>query len=339
MKIDRQLVRFDPEGAALGARRIEEVGFDALWSVEAGHDPFLTLAWAAAATERVELGTNVAVAFARSPMSMAQVAWDLQRASRGRLHLGLGSQVRAHVERRYSMPFEQPVARIVDYVRCLRAIWQTFQTGARPSYEGPFYRFTLMNPMFNPGPVDHPEIPISLAGVNRRMCRAAGEVADGFHVHPMHSVSYLREVVIPAIDAGARTRGKRATDLELYSPVFVITGEDQAERDRSEQSVRTQISFYASTPSYRALLVHHGLDDLGPKLSAHARRGEWDAMAKLIPDSLLEQVAVSAKPAELPGVLKGRYEGLLQRVSLYFPLFREDDEDRWAEFLRGFRTA
>lgn len=339
MKFDSQLTKLDPETVGASAAGFERMDFDCVWGVEAGHDPFLPLAWAANATERIGLGTSIAVAFARSPLSMAQVAWDLQRVSGGRLHLGLGTQVRAYIERRYSMPFEQPAARIADYVRCLRAIWDTFQTGAAPGYEGPFYRFTLMNPMFNPGSIDHPHIPISLAGVNPRMCRAAGEVADGFHVHPMHSVSYLREVVIPALDQGARTRGKRASDLELYAPIFVISGETQAEWDRVERAVRTQISFYGSTPSYRTLLTHHGMEGVGRELSARARRGDWEVMPDLVPDSLLEEIAVMAKPAQLPAILKQRYDGILQRASLYFPIFKQDDEARWSDFVSQMHSA
>ena len=339
MKIDSQLTKLDPKTVAASAEGLERIGFDCLWGVEAGHDPFLPLAWAANATERIGIGTSIAVAFARSPLSMAQVAWDLQRVSDGRLHLGLGTQVRAHIERRYSMPFEHPAARIADYVRCLRAIWETFQTGDRPAYEGPFYRFTLMNPMFNPGSIEHPHIPISLAGVNPRMCRAAGEVADGFHVHPMHSASYLREVVIPALDEGAKTRGKRASDLELYAPVFVISGETQEEWDRAEQAVRTQISFYGSTPSYRTLLTHHGMEDVGRELSARARRGDWENMPELVPDAMLEEIAVIAKPAEVPAILKRRYDGILHRVSLYFPIFKADDEVRWSDLVSQMHHA
>ena len=334
MKIDTQLVAQTPERIAKEAQRLEKTGTDCIWTVEAGHDPFVPLTLIAAATSEVEIGTNIAVAFARSPLSMAQVAWDLQNMSGGRLHLGLGTQVRAHIERRYSMPFEHPAARVTDYIHCLRAIWNSFQTGAKADYKGQFYQFTLMNPMFNPGPIDQPKIPVYLAGVNARMCRAAGEVADGFHVHPMHSVAYLRDVVIPALDEGARLRGKRASDLELYSPVFVVTGETQEDFDKNEARVRAQIAFYGSTPSYRTLLTHHDMEDVGKELSARARRGDWDAMPKLVPDALLEQLAVIAKPGDLPQALHDRYEGVLDRLSLYFPL---GSDERWYDFVQAFR--
>jgi probable F420-dependent oxidoreductase len=339
MKLDTLLRSFDLRRVGDLARRYEEMGFDAVWSVEAGHDPFLPLAHVAAATETIRLGTNVAVAFARSPMSMAQVTWDLQRESRGRLLLGLGTQVRAHVERRYSMPFEHPAARITDYIRCLHAIWHAFQTGEKPDYRGRFYQFTLMNPVFNPGPIDAPEIPIHLAGVNARICRAAGEVADGFHVHPMHTPGYLREVVVPAINDGARTRGKTVADLELYSPVFVVTGDTTAERDQAEQIVRQQISFYASTPSYRALLAFHGFEEVGIELSALARCGEWFKMPKRVPDALVELIAVVAKPSELARALRQRYDGVLDRISLYFPFLAEESPTDWKAFLDAFRAV
>ena len=204
MKIDTQLGGGVSKDIAADAQRFERMGFDGGWTFESRHDPFLPLAQAAIATTRLQLGTNIAVAFGRSPFSVAQTAWDLQRGSGGRFHLGLGTQVRAHVERRYSMPFDHPAARLADYVRCLRAIWDTFQNDARPSYEGPFYRFRLINPFFNAGPIDHPHIPVYVAGVNPRMCRVAGEVAEGLHVHPMHSVGYLSDVVRPALEDGAR---------------------------------------------------------------------------------------------------------------------------------------
>lgn len=339
MKIDTQMRGAPFERTGEEALRYERMGFDCVWTFEASHNPFLPLALAANATRRLHVGTNIAVAFARSPFSMAQVAWDLQRGSGGRFHLGVGTQVRAHVERRFSMPFDRPAARVTDYVRCVRAIWDSFQNGARPAYEGPFYRFRLMNPFFDPGPIDHPDIPIYLAGVNERMCRAAGEVADGFHVHPMHSVGYLRDVVRPAIDEGARAAGRGGAAFDLYAPVFAVSGESEAERSASEQEIRRQIAFYASTPNYRALLEYHGLGSIGKALSALMRQGEFDAMPRLVPDALLQEVAVAAPPAGVPAALRRRYEGLLDRVSLYFPIPEGAPEADWRAFVDSFRAA
>jgi probable F420-dependent oxidoreductase len=337
MKLDTQLGHRGLSAVADEARSYERMGFDAAWTFEAGHDPFLPVALAAQATERLAFGTNIAVAFARSPMSMAQAAWDLQKLSKGRFHLGLGTQVRAHIERRYSMPYDPPVARLLDYVRCMRAIWENFQTGAKPSYEGRFYRFTLMNPMFSGGPSEHPRIPIWIAGVNPVISRAAGEVADGFHVHPLHSVSYLREVVIPAIEEGAKRAGRRRSDIQLYSPVFAATGDTRAEWDRSVEEIRRQISFYGSTPTYRPVLEHHGHGDLARRLSDLARRGEWKEMAKLVPDSLVGAIGVIEKPSVLPKAIRDRYAGILDRVSLYFPIRAEDSEAAWQAFTKAFR--
>jgi len=339
LKIDVELGDIDLAAAGAHAARLETAGFDAIWTFEAAHDPFLPLLAAAGATESLQLGTNISVAFGRSPFAMAQTAWDIQKASGGRLHLGLGTQVRAHVERRFSMPFDHPAARVTDYIHCLRAIWNTFQTGAKPDHRGPFYQFTLINPFFNPGPIDNPEIPIYLAGVNERMCRAAGEAADGFHVHPMHSTGYLRDVVRPAIDAGAKTRGKSVDDLCLFAPVFAVLGDTEPERLKAEAPVRQQVAFYASTPNYRALLEYHGFDALGKELSQLMRQGDIAAMTSLVPDKLLAEVAVSAKQSELPALLRKRYAGLLQRVALYDPVPADTPMKRWTEFTAGFRAA
>ena len=322
------------------ARRFEELGFDVLWCNETTADPFLVLAQMALGTERATIAPNVAIAFARSPFSMALAAWDIQRASRGRLRLGLGTQVRAHVERRFSAEFEHPAARVADYIHCLRAIWRTFQTGARPDYRGRFHRFTLINDFFNPGPIEHPDIPIDLAGVNERMCRAAGEAADGFQVHPMHSPGYLRDIIRPALDAGARTRGMRVDDLEVQAPCFAISGETEAERAKAEQRVRTQVAFYASTPSYRAFLDYHGFVDIAKPLSQLMRNGDIEAMPALIPDALLDEVAIFGPRATLPRLLRERYAGgLLQCTALNLPPAEEDSHAAWREFVRQFRIA
>ncbi len=340
MRIDGMMWDIDLRDAAAYGRKCEAIGLDALWSFEAAHNPFMPLAQVAAATERINIGTNIAVAFARSPYATAQAAWDLQAASDGRFQLGLGTQVRAHVERRFSMPFDRPAARLTDYIRCLRAIWDTFQTDARPSYEGEFYRFLLTNPAFNPGPIDHPAIPIWIAGVNPRMCRVAGEAADGMHVHPMHSVSYLREVVRPAVTEGAVMSGRRVEDIAFFASVFAVAGDSEEERRSSEAQVRDQIGFYAATPSYRALLEHHGHHALGKELSQMVREGRFDEVGGKVPDSLLAEVAVSGSPAEIARILADRYpEGLLQRAALYFAMPMDAPEDQWQAFVETFRAT
>ena len=270
---------------------------------------------------------------------MAQAAWDLQRGSGGRFHLGLGTQVRAHVERRYSMPFDHPAARLTDYVRCLRAIWDTFQNDTRPRYEGPFYQFKLINQFFNAGPIEHPNIPVYVAGVNPRMCRVAGEVADGLHVHPMHSVGYLQEVVRPALEDGARRSGRDAAALELYAPVMAVTGDTQAEMDEAAAKARQQIAFYGSTPSYRVMLDYHGCGALGDELNRLMRQGDFDEMGRRVPDELLEAVAIVASPGELAAKLRQRYEGVLHRLSIYAPVPEGASEAEWQQFIATFRAA
>jgi probable F420-dependent oxidoreductase len=339
VKIDVGLRGHDLRTIGAEARAFERLGVHGLWSYETGHDPFLPLFAAALNTSRVSLGSAIAVAFARTPFAMAQTAWDLQRVSGGRLLLGLGTQVKAHVERRFSAEFEHPAARITDYIRCLRAIWDSFQTGARPAYEGRFYRFTLLTDFFNPGPIAHPAIPVSLAGVGERMARAAGEVADGFHVHPMHSPGYLRDVVRPAIAEGARAAGRDPAAVELITSVFIVTGESESERTAAADFARQQIAFYASTPSYRPFLEYHGLGELGKELSGLARGGRFAEMAAKVPDALLDAVAVSAPPAEVGRALRERYAGdLVQRVYPYAPVPADDPGGRLAALIAGIRS-
>ena len=334
----REGVRLSDAGAE--SARIERIGFDALWSFEISHDPFFPLLEAALATERLRIGTNIAVAFARTPFSMAVSAWDLQAASRGRLLLGLGTQVRPHVERRFSAEFDHPAARIVDYIDCLRAIWNTFQTGARPRFEGRFHRFTLINDFFNPGPIDNPEIPVYLAGVNPRMAAAAGEAADGFSVHPMHSPAYLRAVVHPALADGARKRGRSARAISLLASCFVVRGATEHERARAEREIRRQVAFYASTPSYRAFLEFHGEIEAAKRLSALMREGRFDEMPDLVSDNLLGAVAISEADGDLAKSLRVRYAGdIVQRVVLYEGVPPEADERQWRTLVRTVQAG
>jgi probable F420-dependent oxidoreductase len=230
--------------------------------------------------------------------------------------------------------FDHPAARVTDYIRCLRAIWDNFQSGSKPDYEGPFYRFKLMNEMFTGGPIEHPHIPVFLAGVNPRMARAAGEAADGFSVHPMHSPEYLREVVRPAIDEGARTRGKTVEDLVLVSDCFMVQGSTQSERSGAEERVRRQIAIYASTPSYRGFLEFHGYPEIGKQLSALMREGRLKEMPALIDDKLLATVAVSEADGDLADQIRERYAGgLVQRVLFYEPVPADADEEAMGAFV------
>src|SRR5215210_7273774 len=240
------------------ARAAEDLGFAGLWTSETKHDAFLPLAIAANETERIELGTSVAIAFSRSPMETAQTAWDLQDLSGGRFVLGLGTQVKAHITRRFSMPWDRPAARLREYILAIRAIWESFQTEGPLQFEGEFYRHTLMTPFFNPGPIEHPEIPVYIAGVNTRLAKLAGEICDGFHVHPFHSPEYVRQTVEPAVKAGAEAEGRAPSDVEFATSVFVITGDSGEAIEEQREKMRAQAAFYASTPTYRTVLEAHG---------------------------------------------------------------------------------
>lgn len=331
MKLD---VGFGTEGKYLKdvdrtARAADDLGFAGLWTSETKHDGFLPLAIAANATERLDLGTSVAIAFSRSPMETAQTAWDLQDLSDGRFILGLGTQVKAHITRRFSMPWDKPTARLREYILAVRAIWESFQTEGPLKFEGEFYQHTLITPFFNPGPIQHPKIPIYIAGVNTRLAHLAGETCDGFHVHPFHSPEYVRKVVQPAIADGAQESGRDPGSVELATSVFVVTGENEEETSKQRESIRAQISFYASTPTYRTVLEAHGWEKVGEKLGTLAREKKWREMPSLITDEMLAAFAIEATPDEVGPALKERYEGLIDRVALYVPFVPGERDDFW----------
>jgi probable F420-dependent oxidoreductase len=311
------------------ARAAESLGFAGLWTSETKHDAFLPLAIAANETERIELGTSVAIAFSRSPMEMAQTAWDLQDLSGGRFILGLGTQVKAHIERRFSMPWDKPVARLREYIGALRAIWGSFQTDEPLRFEGEFYRHTLMTPFFNPGPIEYPGIPVYIAGVNTNLARLAGELCDGFHVHPFHSPEYVRRTVKPAIAEGAHKEGRNPEEVELATSVFVVTGESESEIEEQRKQIRAQISFYASTPTYRTVLEAHGWEEVGERLGKLARNKKWEEMPELITDEMLRAFTVQAPPEEVGPALQERYGGLIDRVSLYTPFIPGERDEFW----------
>jgi probable F420-dependent oxidoreductase len=310
-------------------RVAEEIGFSGLWTSETKHDSFLPLVVAATRTQRIQLGNAVAVAFSRSPMVTAQLAWDLQDFSGGRFILGLGTQVKGHITRRFGMPWSKPAARLREYVLALRAIWRSFQTEEPMNFEGEFYTHNLMTPFFNPGPIEHPQIPVYIAGVNTRMCRVAGEVCDGFHVHSFHSPEYVRELVLPALEDGASAEGRSMNDVQLATSVFVITGKSEGERTEQREKMRAQVAFYASTPTYHTVLKVHGWEEIGDRLSVLAREKKWDEMPKLITDAMLGAFAVEGAPDEIGPALKERYEGLIDRVSLYLPFEPGENERFW----------
>jgi probable F420-dependent oxidoreductase len=319
------------------ARAAEDLGFAGLWTSETKHDAFLPLAIAANETQEIELGTSVAIAFSRSPMETAQTAWDLQDLSDGRFILGLGTQVKAHITRRFSMPWDRPATRLREYIMALRTIWESFQTEGSLQFEGEFYRHTLMTPFFNPGPIEHPEIPIYIAGVNTRLAALAGELCDGFHVHPFHSVEYVRQTVRPAIAEGAEGVGRDPGQIALATSAFVVTGENEEETAERRESVRSQISFYASTPTYRTVLEAHGWEEVGERLGKMAREKKWREMPALISDEILSAFAVEAAPDEIGLALRERYEGLIDRVALYVPLVPGEHDEFWRTVVESAR--
>jgi len=308
------------------ARTAERICYGCLWTSETQHDPFLPLAVAATSTSSIKLGTSIAVAFPRSPMVLAYTAWDIQKASQGRFILGLGSQVRAHNERRFSVKFEAPGPKLREVVLALRAIWECWQKGSPLRFRGQFYHFDLMTPFFNPGPISHPKIPVLIAGVNQYMCRMAGEVCDGLHVHPFHTAKYLREYVQPAVAIGLQESGRSREDFTYVTAAFVVVGETEAERARNREAVRQQVAFYASTRTYAPVLEAHGWEGIGPELHQKSLSGDWQGMAHLISDEMLADIAVTGTSAEIGRKVRERYTGLLDRISLYLPYEWKADE-------------
>ncbi len=319
MKLDVSMLSHDLASMPAYARKVEALGFDCLWSSETQHDPFLPLAVAATVTSRIGLGTAIAVAFPRSPMVIAHVAWDLQKASGGRFVLGLGSQVKGHNERRFSVKFDAPGPRLREVVLALRAIWDCWQNGTRLSFKGEFYRFDLMTPFFNPGPIEHPHIPVYVAGVNEYMCRLAGEVCDGLHVHPFNSPKYLRECVHPWVEEGLRKSGRSRRDFTYATSTFVVLGDTEEERRRAREAVRQQIAFYASTRTYEPVLAVHGWQDLGPRLHRKSVEGDWAGMAALVTDEMVDTYAVTGTWDTIAARVRERYAGLLDRTAFYTP--------------------
>ncbi len=339
MKFDAGVRDYDLRAISEYARKVETAGYDCLWSSETQHDPFLPLAVAAAATSSLKLGTSIAVAFPRSPMVLAYTAWDLQKASAGRFLLGLGSQVKAHNQRRFSVKFESPGPKLREVVLAMRAIWDCWQNGTPLKFSGQFYNFDLMTPFFDPGPIPHPRIPVYIAGVNRYMCTMAGEVCDGLHVHPLHTPKYLREFVHPAVEEGLRTSGRSRQDFSYATAAFVVVGDTEAERARNAEAVRQQIAFYASTRTYLPVLACHGWEEVARELHQKSMLGDWKGMARLITDEMLDSFAVFGTYESIGPKLRERYTGLLDRVALYQPYEVAADEAKAARLAAEFSRS
>ncbi len=317
MKVDHVMSSTTgPADAPRAVARAARIGFDGVFSVETAHDPYLQLAAGIPSGPGLEFGTAIAVAFPRSPMTTAMIAWDLQAQSEGRFLLGLGTQIRAHITRRFSTVWDSPGPRMREYIEAMRAIWATWQRGEALRYDGDFYQFSLMTPFFDPGPIpfDPPKVYISAVGPFN--CRLVGTHCDGIHVHAFHTEKYLDEFVIPSVRAGADQAGRPLEEIEFVSAAFCVTGRDEAEMAVSRQAVKQQIAFYASTPAYRGVLDIEGWD-FGPTLTAMSKRGKWIEMADVIEDEVVEKFAVVAPIDELGAAIRRRYEGRLDRVAYY----------------------
>jgi probable F420-dependent oxidoreductase len=314
-------------------------GVAAVWSSETTSDPFLPLVGAGNLTSTVRLGTAVAVAFARSPFVTAQAAWELTRASGGRFVLGLGTQVKGHVERRFSGTWTRPIPRMEEYVAVLRAIFRAFQEGGEPAFSGEYYRCTLLPPAFRPAPVEHPDIPIWVAGATPAMARLAGRCADGLIAHPLHSRSYLGELLVPAVSAGAQGAQRSSTNLRILVPVWIATGRDDSEFRRAADAIRAQIAFYGSTRTYRRVFEHHGWTGTPDRLHRLLAAGQISAMSAEITAEMLRTFAVVCEdPADVPAELERRLGGLATGCMPWTPVPRacaSPGASAVAEALRG----
>ena len=324
MKIDGSLSS-DLRTVPQSAEEVEAAGYSGAWTAETAHDPFLPLLLAAEHTEHLELGTSIAVAFARNPMTLANTAWDLQAYSQGRFILGLGSQIKPHITKRFSMEWSKPAARMREMILAIRAIWNTWLTGDKLDFRGEFYTHTLMTPFFTPSAHDLDGFgppKIFLAGVGELMTEVAGETCDGFICHGFTTERYLREVTIPALERGRAKAGKSMEDFEIIGPSFVVTGTTDEEMAAAAAGTRQQISFYGSTPAYRGVLDIHGWGGLQEELNALSKQGEWEQMGTLIDDEILNTFAVVGEPETIAPELAARYGDVIQRFSFYAPYAR-----------------
>jgi probable F420-dependent oxidoreductase len=331
MKLDAGLPPVHLKDVAAIAKAAEELGFDALWTQETQHDPFLPCTLIAEHTSRLNFGTGIAVSFARSPANLAYTAWDLAAQSGGRFILGLGTQVKAHIERRFGQPWPESVTgKLREQIEVIRSFWECWQNGTKLNYRGEYYKVTLMSPFFNPGPLPvDGSIPIYIAGVNTGLARLAGELCDGFHVHPFHSIRYLKEVILPAIEEGTQKTNRRREDVSVTINAFVATSPEEM------NFARAQVSFYASTPSYRPVMDLHGWLGVAEKLSAHAAKGEWSEMPMLITDEILNEFCLVTEENRLADELKNCYHGIADRLALYTPFIPGEKDEWWRKLARS----
>jgi len=335
MKIDAGLLVTDMKQVAGRVRELEEAGFDGCFTFEGPHEPFMPLVLAAEHSN-LEIGTGLAIAFARTPMTVANLAHDLQQFSEGRFWLGLGSQIKPHIEARYSMPWSKPVSRMKEFVHALRAILASWNSNEKLDFRGDFYTHTLMPPIFNPGRAKGGAPPIYLGGVGPKMTEAAGEVADGMLLHPFHTERSLEQVMLPNLKKGLAASERELSDFTLCAQVLIVTGNDEAGFENARAMARNQIAFYASTPAYRSVLEAEGRGELQPELRRLTKEGRWHEMAALIDDVLLGRIAAVGTPSEVADILYARYGFLAERLgfSSPFPL----PQDCASEIISALRS-
>lgn len=337
MKIYTTAPLEDPREARTSYRDLEEIGYDGAFSFEAKHDPFLPLVLASEYTKSLQLGTAIAIAFARTPMTLASAAYGVQSISGGRFILGLGSQVRPHIQNRFSMPWSKPAKRMREIVLALKAIFARWEGLAELDFDGEFYRHTLMIPAFDPGPNPFGPPPIYTAGVGPLMTEVAGEVADGFFGHPFNTRESLLANVLPAIERGLSKSGRKREDIDMIFATLTVTADTEEEFARVKLAARKQLAFYGSTPAYRPTLDQHGWGELHLELNRMSKQNRWDEMADLIDDEVLETIAVVGERHEIAAKLKARLEGIADGVSLTHN--RAPDPEHWADIVSTLRAG
>ena len=325
--------------AASSAKALEDAGYSGGWTAETAHDPFFPLLLAAEHTSQLEIGTSIAVAFARNPMTLANIGWDLQSFSQGRFVLGLGSQIKPHITKRFSMEWSHPAPRMREMIQAIRAIWETWLTGEPLQFRGEFYTHTLMTPFFTPdkrdlGTFGVPKI--FLAGVGEMMTEVAGEVCDGFICHGFTTERYLREVTLPALARGRAKAGKTMDGFEIVGPSFVVTGSSNDEMNTAASGTRQQIAFYGSTPAYSGVLELHGWGELQGQLNSLSKVGKWEEMGNLISDEILNTFAVVGSPEHIAPELNKRYGDVIDRLSFYAPY--ASDPARWTQVIHDLKS-
>lgn len=334
MKLDAALPLVQLKDVPAISKAAEEIGFDALWTQETQHDPFLPCTLIAEHTSLLNFGTAIAVSFARSPANLAYTAWDLSAQSGGRFILGLGTQVKAHVERRFGMTWPESVTgKLREQIQVIRAFWDSWQNGTKLNFRGEYYKITLMSPFFNAGAIENPNIPIYIAGVNAGLAKLAGEMCEGFHAHPFNSPRYMNEVLLPAIEEGLQKNGRKRKDISVSMTPFVATTPEE------EAFARMQIAFYASTPSYKPVMDLHGWGETAEKLSGFAAKAEWAEMPMLITDEMLAEFCLVTSQDNLANDLKKKYNGIADRITLYTPFVPKEKDEWWKKLAKEFNSA